>query len=208
MGTLLERNDLSSTLFGKTRRAVLSLLYSHADESFYLRQIARSAGGGLGAIQRELKQLSDVGIIQRTVHGKQVYYQANRKCPIFKELKGLVVKTMGVGDVLRAKLAPLVERIKIALVYGSIARNDEHRRSDVDLLVVGDVSFSEIVSTLAEAQKTMGREINPTVYPSEEFRSKVAAGHHFLRTVLQGPVLFIVGDRDELAKLAKKRMVE
>jgi len=208
MGTLLDRNDLSSTLFGKTRRAVLSLLYSHADESFYLRQIVRSAGGGLGAIQRELKQLSDAGIIRRTVHGKQVYYQANRKCPIFKELKGLVVKTMGVGDVLRTELAPLVERIKIALVYGSIARNDEHRRSDVDLLVVGDVSFSEIVSTLAEAQKTIGREINPTVYPSEEFRLKAAAGHHFLRTVLQGPVLFIVGDRDELAKLAKKRMVE
>jgi len=204
LSTLTYRDNLSQTLFGKTRRAVLSLLYSQVDDSFYLRQIVRAAGVGLGAVQRELKQLSDAGIIQRIVRGHQVYYQANPRCPVFAELKSLVVKTVGVGAALQAALAPLGDRVNVAFIYGSIARSGEHRDSDVDVLVVGKATFSEIVSSLSEAQKTIGREINPTVYPPAEFRSKVAAGHHFLTTVLKGPMLFLIGDVRELARLAKK----
>ena len=204
MSTLPDSDNLSRTLFSKTRRAVLYLLYSHVDDAFYLRQIVRAAGVGLGAVQRELKQLSDAGIIQRTVRGRQVYYQVNPRCPVFAELKNLVVKTVGVGAALQAALAPLGGRINVAVIYGSIARSEEHRDSDVDVLVVGKVTFAEIVSSLSEAQKTIGREINPTVYPPAEFRSKVAAGHHFLSTVLRGPMLFLIGDKRELARLAKK----
>jgi predicted nucleotidyltransferase len=204
MSTLPDTDNLSKTLFSKTRRAVLSLLYSHVDDAFYLRQIARAAEVGLGAVQRELKQLSDAGIIQRIVRGRQVYYQANPRCPVFAELKKLVVKTVGVGAALQAALAPLADRIDLAVIYGSIARSEEHRDSDVDVLVVGKVTFAEIVSSFSEAQKTIGREINPTVYPPSEFRSKLAAGHHFLNTVLRGPMLFLIGDKRELARLAKK----
>ncbi len=92
---MAERNEISGVLFGKTRRAVLSLLYTHTDEPFYLREIVRNAGGGLGAVQRELKQLSETGIIQRMVRGHQVYYQANSQCLVFEEIKGLIVKTVG-----------------------------------------------------------------------------------------------------------------
>jgi predicted nucleotidyltransferase len=204
MSTLPNTDSLSRTLFSKTRRAVLSLLYSHVDDAFYLRQIVRAAGVGLGAVQRELKQLSGAGIIQRIVRGHQVYYQANPGCPVFTELKNLVVKTVGVGAALQAALVPLGDRIHVAFIYGSIARSEEHRDSDVDVLVVGDVTFAEVVSSLNEVQKTIGREINPTVYPPEEFRSKLAAGHHFLNTVLSGPMLFLIGDKRELARLAKK----
>jgi predicted nucleotidyltransferase len=204
MSTLPDTDNLSRILFSKTRRAVLSLLYGQVDDAFYVRQIVRAAGVGLGAVQRELKQLSDAGIIQRIVRGHQVYYQANPLCPVFAELKKLVLKTVGVGAALKAALAPLGDRINVALVYGSIARSEEHRESDVDVLVVGKVTFAEIVSSFSEAQKAIGREINPTVYPPAEFRSKVAAGHHFLNTVLRGPMLFLVGDKRELARLAKK----
>jgi predicted nucleotidyltransferase len=204
MSTFTYRDNLSQTLFGKTRRAVLSLLYSHVDDAYYLRQIVRAAGVGLGAVQRELKQLSDAGIIQRIIRGHQVYYQVDPQCPVFSELKNLVVKKVGVGAVLQAALAPLGDRIHVALIYGSIARSEEHRDSDVDVLVVGKVTFAEIVSSFSEAQKTIGREINPTVYPPAEFRSKVAAGHHFLNAVLKGPMLFLIGDKRELARLAKK----
>jgi predicted nucleotidyltransferase len=204
MSTLPDTDNLSRILFSKTRRAVLSLLYGQVDDAFYVRQIVRAAGVGLGAVQRELKQLSDAGIIQRIVRGHQVYYQANPLCPVFAELKKLVLKTVGVGAALKAALAPLGDRINVALVYGSIARSEEHRESDVDVLVVGKVTFAEIVSSFSEAQKAIGREINPTVYPPTEFRSKVAAGHHFLNTVLRGPMLFLVGDKRELARLAKK----
>jgi predicted nucleotidyltransferase len=208
MSTFTYRDNLSQTLFGKTRRAVLSLLYSHVDEAYYLRQIVRAAGVGLGAVQRELKQLSDAGIIQRIVRGHQVYYQANPQCPVFAELKNLVVKTVGVGAALQAALAPLGDRIHVALIYGSIARSEEHRDSDIDVLVVGKVTFAQIVSSFSEAQKTIGREINPTVYPPAEFRSKVAAGHHFLNAVLKGPMLFLIGDKRELERLAKKPLAD
>jgi predicted nucleotidyltransferase len=204
MSTLTDSDNLSKTLFSKTRRAVLSLLYSHVDDAYYLRQIVRAAGVGLGTVQRELKQLSDAGVIRRIVRGHQVYYQANSQCPVFAELKNLVVKTVGVGAALQAALTPLGDRIEVALIYGSIARSEEHRDSDVDLLVVGKVTFAEIVSCLSEAQKIIGREINPTVYPPEEFRSKLAAGHHFLNSILRGPMFFLVGDKRELARLAKK----
>jgi predicted nucleotidyltransferase len=204
MSSLPDNDNLSKTLFSKTRRAVLSLLYSHVDDAYYLRQIVRAAGVGLGAVQRELRQLSDAGIIRRIVRGHQVYYQANPQCPVFAELKNLVLRTVGVGAALQAALAPLGERIDVAFIYGSIARSEEHRDSDVDVLVVGKVTFGEIVSSLSEAQKAIGREINPTVYPPAEFRSKLAAGHHFLNTVLKGPMFFVIGDKRELARLAKK----
>jgi predicted nucleotidyltransferase len=206
MSTIHYRDNISQTLFGKTRQAVLSLLYSHVGDAFYLRQIVRAAGVGVGAVQRELKQLSDAGIIQRIARGRQVYYQANPHSPVFEELKALVTKTVGIAAILQTALAPLADRIRIAAIYGSVARSEENRASDVDLLVVGKVTFAEIVSALGQAQKTINREINPTVYPSSEFRSKLLAGHHFLNTVLAKPILFLVGDERELARLAKKRL--
>jgi len=206
MSTAPYKEDISQTLFGKTRRAVLSLLYSHVDEAFYLRQIVRVAGVGLGAVQRELKLLSDAGIIQRIVRGRQVYYQANPQCPVFGELKALVIKTVGIAAIVQAALAPLADRIRIAGIYGSIARSEERRGSDVDLLVVGKVTFAEIVSVLDQAQKTINREINPTVYPVDEFQSKLSAGHHFLSTIVEKPMFFLFGDKRELARLAKKRL--
>ena len=203
MITSLDNNGLAATLFGKTRRAILSLLYGHADESFYLRQIARTTGVGLGPIQRELKQLTDAGIIQRSVQGRQVYYQANSKSPVFTELKSLITKTAGVGDTLRNILTPLIDRLNIALIYGSIASGKEKRDSDIDLLIIGKVTFAEVVAELQLAQEQLGREINPTVYPVDEFTAKLAENHHFLRDVLGGPRMFLIGDENEL-----KRMVE
>jgi predicted nucleotidyltransferase len=202
METTTRNKNLSSILFTKTRRAVLSLLYGHADESFYLRQIVRITGAGLGPVQRELKLLADAGIIRRSVQGHQVYFQANRDSPIFTELKSLITKTTGLVETLQSALAPIADRIIVALVYGSIAKGEENQRSDVDLLVVGDVAFAEVVKSLRSAQETLGREINPTVYPADEFRSKVAENHYFIRDILDGPKLFVVGDEDELKRLA------
>jgi len=203
MGTIFKTDRLSATLFGKTRRAVLALLYSHVEEPFYLRQIARTAGGGLGAVQRELKKLSEAGIIRRTVRGRQVYYQANPECPVYSELKSLVVKTVGVGDVLRAALVPLSDRINVAFLFGSLARGGERSSSDADVMIVGDVTFAEVVSVLGRAQETVRREINPLVYPPEEFRFKLEADHHFLKKTLEGSKFFLIGDEYELAKLVE-----
>lgn len=207
MSTLDKGDKLSASLFGKTRRAVLSLLYSHSDEAFYVRHILRAAAAGHGAVQRELKKLSDAGVINRTLRGKQVYYQANKRCPIFTELKSLIVKTAGSSDLLRNALAPLADRIDVALIYGSLARGEENRSSDIDVLIIGDVSFAEVVENFQQAQETLAREINPAVYPPVEFRAKVAQGHHFLKNILSGDRLFLIGDQHELSRLVKKRLV-
>ncbi len=208
MSTKDEDTAISATLFGKTRRAVLSLLYGHADSAFYLRQIVRAAGGSVGAVQREVKRLSEAGIIRRMARGRQVYYQANPESPVFAELKGLVIKTAGVGDVLRGALALLADRIRVAFIYGSLARGEEREGSDVDLLVVGEVTFAEVVSALSGAQEKLGREVNPTVYPPAEFRSKLLTGHHFLKAVIKEKRILLIGDERELARVAEERLAD
>ena len=194
----------SPPLFGRTRQALLALLYSRADEEHLQESLIQLAGLGRGTVQRELEFLARAGVVKRTVRGRQVYFQANAQSPIYAELRGLVVKTSGVADVLRGALAPLSGRIAVAFIYGSVAKGAERRGSDVDVMVIGDVSFAEASEALGEAQKAIGREVNPSVYARADFRSKLQAKHHFLRSVLNAEKIFLVGDERELGRLAKK----
>ena len=197
----------SSVLFGRTRSALLAVVYTHADKSYYVRQLARMVGAGHGALQRELKALTDMGLIVRSRQGNQVLYRANAKSPIFAEMKRLIAKTVGVHDVIRSALAPLLSRIHFAFVYGSVARQQERGDSDIDLMVLGDVSFADVVAALSAAQKSLNREINPTIFGVEEFKSKLAGKNHFLQSVMREKKLFVLGTEHELAKLATKRLV-
>jgi len=198
----LNANGSVVTLFGKTRGSILALLYGHSDEAFYVRQIIRVLSAGQGAVQRELKTLSEAGIICRRMEGHQVYYQANRDSPIFGDLQALVTKTFGVADVLRAALAGLSDRVLVAFVYGSVAKGAAKADSDVDLLIVGSATFAEVVSALRPAQERLSREVNPSVYPPAEFRRKLAEGSRFLATVVRERKIFVLGDDHELAALA------
>ena len=197
---------LSSPLFSKTRGAILSLLLCHADESFYLRQIVRTVGYGLGSVQRELKVLSDSGILRRSVSGHQVYFQANSACPFYSELKSLVTKTVGAAMVLREALHPLADRISVAFVFGSIAIGSEKRDSDVDLFAIGEPSSLDVFRCLQAAQMKLGREINPVVFPRSEFRAKLREKSHFATSILSVPKIFLIGDEDELKRLAEERV--
>ena len=167
MGTV--PTSLSKVLFGDSRKAILALLYGHADEQFYLREIVRRAGTAIGATQRELGQLTGAGLLHRVRRGNQVYYQANRENPVFAELKSILAKTSGIPDVLREALAPLADRIKLAFIYGSIARSEETASSDVGLMVVGEVGFADAVSVLSQTETKLGREVNPTAQTTAHF---------------------------------------
>jgi predicted nucleotidyltransferase len=205
MGTIAAPSatrPVSTALFGKTRNAVLALLFGHPDESFYVREIVRAVNSGLGSVQRELTSLEEAGIVQRTTRGNQVFYQANPRSPVFDELKSLVLKTAGVAEVLILAISPLRKSIRTAFIYGSMARATQGRGSDVDVFVVGDASFDEVADALAAAQKKLAREINPTVYPIPEFREKIREKHHFVTSVLAGEKIFLIGDERELAELA------
>jgi predicted nucleotidyltransferase len=198
------RQSRTQSLFGRTRSSLLALLYGRASEAFYLRQIARALGSGHGAVQRELAQLNEMGLVVRTTRGNQVLYRANAESPVFTELKSLIAKTVGVHDTLRTALAPLDAKVEVAFVYGSVARHEEQPSSDVDVMIIGGASFSAVVTALNPAQRILGREVNPTVFSPSEFRSKVGAGNHFLKKVLSEKKLFLIGTQDELAKLAAK----
>lgn len=189
-------------LFPRVRRAVLTLLMMDPDKRWHLREVVRRADCAVGTVRRELKGLVDCGIAIESRDGNRTYYQANSQCPVYVELAGLIRKTSGLAGVLRAPLAGLGERVKIAFVYGSQARQEAGPSSDVDVMVIGEVGFAEVVSALAQAQDILGREINPTVYSPEEFAQKSSSGHHFVRSVLKGPKLFLIGDADELGRLA------
>jgi predicted nucleotidyltransferase len=198
--------DPAAVLFRKTRRQLLGWLFTHTDESFYVRELVRVSGAAAGAVSKELEELTAAGILRRTARGNQVFYQANPASPIFEEIKSIILKTAGLADQLRRALAPLTDRIRVALIYGSGARGLLRASSDVDLLVVGEVPFGEIVSALATAQSSLGREINPVVYSAREFRSKLRARHHFLTTVMREPHQFVVGGPSDLERLGAKRL--
>ena len=173
------------------------------DKSFFVRQIARETGiSSVGAVQRELETMATFGLISRSTLGNQVFYQANREHPAYAELHSLIAKTLGILQQLRSALAPLATKISVAFVYGSIAAGEEKAGSDVDLMVIGDVTLDEVLQRLAPAERAIGRPINPTVYSLSEFKSKLHAGNHFLNSVMRGKNKFLIGDADDLRKVA------
>jgi predicted nucleotidyltransferase len=203
MRTFEKTDNIASAMFGKTRRSILALLFSHVDEEFYLREIVRLVDCGRGSVSRELKNLEEAGIIQAKRRGRQIFYYANPDCPVYPEIRNLIIKTAGVADVLKTALNPLLDRIKLAFIYGSIASASEKSSSDIDVMIVGDVSTREVVSVLSKARDTLRREINPSVYSAREFKQKNKSGHPFISRIVKEKKILIHGDIDEFAGLGK-----
>jgi predicted nucleotidyltransferase len=200
--------NLASLLFGTYRRDALALLLLHPENALHVREIGRITAKAPGTILRELNRLADAGVIIRRPVGNQVQFQANAACPIYEDLRNILKKTAALADVLREALEPLADRIQAAFVYGSVARGDERAGSDLDLMIVGEAKFAQVVQALATAQETLHREINPNLYPIHEFRAKVAAGDPFLKRVLADKKIFLIGDAHDLGKSASLRKAE
>ncbi len=195
-------------MFGAYRRGVLALLLLRPEQSLHVREIARATGKAPGTLLRELNALAEAGVLARRRVGNQVHFQANADCPILEDLRNILKKTVGVADVLREALAPLAGDIRAAFVYGSIARGEERAGSDIDLMVVGEVGFADVVAALAPPQELLRREVNPNVYPALEFKRKLAAGDPFLVRVLADRKIFIIGDEDELGQPRAQRKAQ
>jgi len=193
---------LETILGSKLRSKVLGWLFTHPDERYFVRQLTSLLKEDSTNVSRELIRLEKTGVLVSTKEGKQKYYQANKKSPIYDELHGLIVKTMGVADVLRSALAPSAGRIKVAFIFGSIASGSENRRSDIDMIIIGEISFGDVSSLLHEAEEKLGREINPVVYSQQEFSTRMAQQQNFVTNVLNNEKIFIIGDEDELKRLA------
>lgn len=192
---------LSDFLLGPLRARVLSALLLHPDTAWHVRELARRLDILPGSINRELVKLEAVGILLKQHVGNQVHYRANRDCPVFAELAGLLRKTSGMATVLTEALQPLNGRIQCAVIFGSVARGDETAHSDVDVLILGEVGFGEVVQALHLAQNVVRREINPVVYRADDFRAKLASNNTWAREVVEKPKLFLIGNADDFAKL-------
>jgi predicted nucleotidyltransferase len=185
--------SLAHFLLGQSRSAVLGALLLRPEKALHVRELARLTQVSPGSLHRELRQLADMGLLSRQDLGRQVFYQANQSCPIYAELCGLLRKSSGLVDVLRQTLSPVSERLELAFVYGSMASATEHAHSDVDLLLVGDLNFSEIVLLLNDAQQSLGREINPMVLSKNDFKQQMSNPQSFVSHIWHGPKLALKG---------------
>jgi predicted nucleotidyltransferase len=192
--------SLPSLLFPEYRRRVLGLLL-RPDEALHGREIARRTGLAAGTITRELTRLAEVGLLKREKRGNQQLYSADTSGPIFAELASILRKTSGMADVLVQALAPLAMKLRVAFVFGSVAQGRETAGSDIDLMLIGDIGFREVVALLHPAQAMLGREVNPKVYSAIEFSAK-APVEPFLANVLIKPKLFLIGNAHDLEELA------
>jgi len=203
------RSSTLERLFGSRLRAkLLGWLLTHPGERYFVRQLAALVGEDSTNVSREVARLQELGIVEVLSEGQQKYVRADPASPIYPELRGLVLKTAGLVELLHEALVFLKDRIRVAFVFGSVAAGREGPASDVDLFVVGEVSLRELVEHLASVQGDLGREVNPTVYSPAEFEEKLSRGHHFVKGVLQGPKLLVMGRPDELERLAQLRMAD
>jgi hypothetical protein len=199
----MRRSGLLDSLTTRTKQRLLAATVLDPDREWYLLELARQLGVPPSSIQRDLAGFVQAGVLRRRSHGNRVYFRADTDCPIFTELRSVLLKTAGLVEVLREALAPLSAKIELAFVYGSIASSEEHSTSDVDLMVVGGAKLSDIASKLRRAEAQTGRNINPTVYTGQEFARKVGERSHFLTTVLQKEILFVHGGKGDLDRLAR-----
>lgn len=190
-------SKLAGLLFNDYRRRVLGLLLLHPDKKYHVREIARLTGTVAGTLHKELAKLAEAGVLTKEVSGNQVQYGADRNCIIFEELANILRKTTGIVDVLADALEPLAGKINTAFIFGSIAQGRETAGSDIDLLIIGNVSFKKTVTILHDAQETLHREINPKVYKKEEWMQLIRKKNAFAKDVMAGKKLFVLGSLDE-----------
>ena len=192
--------SLADALFSTVQQRVLAYLFGQPGRSFFATELIKLAGGGSGAVQRELARLDDSGLVTVTKVGTQKHYQANPQSPIYSELCTIVQKTVGLAEPLRKALKPLTRRISAAFVYGSVAKKQDTAASDIDLMVVsGSLTYADLFAALEEASARLGRKVNPTVYSPQELTKRMKQGNAFVTRVLAQPKIWLVGGESDLA---------
>lgn len=194
--------NLANALFTKAKQRVLGLLYGQPNKDFYTNEIIRHTHIGSGAVQRELEQLSSVGLITLQVVGNQKRYKANQDSPLYNELRSITLKTFGMTDVLREAIEPVHDKISIAFIYGSIAKQTDTANSDIDVMIISqDLTYSDFFSTITEADQKLERKVNPTFHTPQEWIQKINERNSFITKLLNQPKIFLIGTEDELKKL-------
>lgn len=190
---------LADALFSNTQQRVLGLLFGQPERSYYATELIGLAGGGSGAVQRELARLAQSGLVTVRAEGSRRHYQANPESPLYQELIGIARKTVGLAGPLRDALQPLSRRIAAAFVYGSVAKRSDTARSDIDLMVVSDkIAYADVFEVLEPVQARLGRTVNPTVMSRRDLARRLQSGSAFARRVLEQPKIWVIGTEHDL----------
>lgn len=192
---------LSDLLSSRVKAEIFRLLFGLEPNELHVREIARRAGLNDATVRQELKWLTEVGLVEVRKDGNRAYYRALERHPLFTDIRNLVLKTSGLLDVLRPALDD--PAVRFAFVFGSLAAGLGKAESDVDVMVIGDITLRRLSERLVGLDSRVGREINPHILSLSEFRSRWTAGDHFLKTVMNAPKLFVKGDEHELAGMAE-----
>jgi predicted nucleotidyltransferase len=195
----MKETGLSSALFSKVQQRVLALIFGRPERSFYTSEIVRTVHSGTGAVERELARLQQSGLVSVERIGNQKHYRANQNSPIFTELQSIIVKTVGWAEPLKQALAPYADRIKVAFVYGSVAKGSDTAQSDIDLMVIGeDLSYADLFSALQKADEALQRNVNPNFLSLDEWRHKVSQADSVIARINAQPKIFIFGSEADL----------
>jgi predicted nucleotidyltransferase len=189
--------DIHHLISSKIRVEILSVLALNPESSFNINELSRVTGFSLRGVDRELKNLLSGGLLRREISGNQHRYQLDPACPIHKEVKGIIAKTVGVADVLKKGLAQVRDEIHLAFIYGSFASGDYGNESDVDLFIVSDVSGVKLSELLGPLQEQLGRPINTSQFSLLEYQQRKDKGDHFVSRVLDGPKVVLFGSLNE-----------
>ncbi|MCK4472853.1 MAG: hypothetical protein KAW49_13820 [Anaerolineae bacterium] len=191
---------LEKLISSSARVKIIRLLLLNEEKRYYQREIAELTGLPVRAVQREGIRLTEMGLLHRTEDGNRVYFQANPACSIFLELKRILLKTVALESLLGDALAG-GEQIKIAFIYGSYAASRETTTSDIDLFVIGFTSSRQLSTALRPVQAEIQRDVNYHLVTPEDLQEKILQGNGFLRNVLDGPKIFVIGNEETLRAL-------
>ena len=194
-------NILGQILSSNVRAEIFRLLFGVDRKELHLRDIERRSGFAIRTVRQEASKLLRLGLIQERRDGNRVYFKANIEHPLFGDICNLVMKTIGLVEVIQKALEGA--DISFAFVFGSIAAGAQKPESDIDLFVVGRIGLRGLSKLLKNASDALEREINSNVMTEEEFIKRIQQKEHFVSSVLGSPKLMIIGNENELARLGK-----
>jgi predicted nucleotidyltransferase len=194
--------SLASSIFSESQSRIYRWLFGQPERSYHLSELRRLTGLGSASLQRELNKLVDSQLVHSERLGSLRCFRANPQSPVFDELVALTRKTLGTAPLLQDALMPLTPELQSAWIYGSVAKQTDTAQSDIDLMLVGDkLLLGDVLERLLPLEAQLGRKINPSIYTPEEFDRRRDEPDSFVNRILSQPVIALIGDAHEPARL-------
>lgn len=201
----MRKVDPISSLISPVKQSILAATYGQPEKWWYMRELAAFAGRTPSSLQRELKAMTSSGLLRTRRDASRHYFKAETDSPLYEPLRLLIERTTGIQESLKLALEPLADKIDAAFIYGSVARRDDTVKSDVDLIVIGNIGLADMAPELRRLEKRFRREFNVKCYSSDEFTSKIKTNNHFVSSILKEDKIFLIGNDDVLEKLGGRR---